>query len=156
MLIGPGGRGRGGGPPGGRRPRRAGARLRGWLAAEQAGGLEEAGGAQSLGGGQEPGQVIEEGSHTKVYRSSLMALTPRGKALRARSRQAGRRSAQLSGSMARSIRKSSRTTASIPETPMQERASTGEAMMGSPRTLKEVFTSSGQPVRRWKASSRAA
>ncbi len=39
---------------------------------------------------------------------------------------------------------------------MQERASTGEATIGSPRTLKEVFTSSGQPVRRRKASSRAA
>src|SRR4051812_22079947 len=135
---------------------RQGARLRSGYVAEQAGGLEEAGGAQPLAGGQEPGQVVEEGSHTKVYRSSLMALCPRAKPLRARSRQAGRRSAQFSGSRARSIRKSSRTTASIPETPMQERASTGEATMGSPRTLKEVFTSRGQPVRWWKASSRAA
>ena len=39
---------------------------------------------------------------------------------------------------------------------MQERASTGEATIGSPRTLNEVLTSSGQPVRRRKASSRAA
>jgi len=62
----------------------------------------------------------------------------------------------LAGRAARSRRKSSRTSASIPEVPKLNRASTGEQTIGSPATLKEVFTRSGQPVRRWKASRRAA
>src|SRR6185295_7561202 len=96
------------------------------------------------------------GLHTKVYRSSLMALVCRAKPLGARSRQAGSSSAQLPGTIARSIRKSSSTRQSMPETPIQQSASTGEQTIGSPRTLNEVLTSIGQPVRRRKLSSRAA
>src|SRR6185312_15714615 len=94
--------------------------------------------------------------HTKVYRSSLIAERSRAKPLRNRCRQAGISSAQAAGKASRSIRKSSKTRASIPVEAKQRRASTGEATMGSPRTLKEVLTRMGQDVRRWNASSRAA